>query len=170
MVNALLRTLTSLSRTHRRQALTAIFFLNNVAHLRQNLLVSPRTAVDDLLSEPTQTILNSTFRSAKAGYFEAVFGPLVTVFSDDKEKSGLGSGKQSIKERFLRFFATLEEVAETHRFAKVLEDDEAGRMKLGEEMVRFVVPVFKVFAEKHRAKDFSKSKQYPYPTEDMRLY
>ncbi|KDQ18787.1 hypothetical protein BOTBODRAFT_153680 [Botryobasidium botryosum FD-172 SS1] len=157
VINALLRTLSTLSKTHRRPALSSIFLLNNIAHLRQHLLVAPRTPIDDLLSEPTQTALNSGLRSAKAGYFESVFGPLVTVFSEDKEKSGLGSGKQSTKERFLRFFASLEEVAETHRFAKVLEEDEAGRKKLGEEMVRFVVPVFKVFVEKHRAKDFSKN-------------
>jgi len=48
-------------------------------------------------------------------------------------------------------------VAERHRMARVLEEDEEGRDTVVEEVVKLVVPSLQRFTQKNREKEFSKS-------------
>jgi exocyst complex component 7 len=147
--------LTTLSRTQRRPAFGSVFLLNNSAYLCAKLL-KPRAPVLEILSRPTQDSVNSNFRTAKAGYFDSNFSPLVQVLADDKDKSG-GGGKAAAKEKFTRFFDLLEETKERHQLARVLEEDSDQREMLEDEVVRLVVPSFQRFSQKMREKEFSKS-------------
>jgi exocyst complex component 7 len=133
-----------------------MFLLNNVAYLRLSILREP---VMSLLSRPTQDALNSAFRTAKAGYFDANFSPLMQALADDPNSKA--SGKAATKEKFTRFFDLLEEVVERHRLAKVLEEDPDNREKLAEETVKLVVPSLQKFTQKNREKEFSKSMSHP---------
>ena len=51
---------------------------------------------------------------------------LLGVFADEPS-GGKSGGKAATKENFIKFFDLLEEVAERHRIARVLEDDEEGK-------------------------------------------
>jgi exocyst complex protein 7 len=106
------------------------------------------------MSPSTSEALNSAFRTAKAGYFDVNFSPLMQAITDDpKDKSNKSAGK----EKFTRFFDLLDEVVERHKFAYVLEDDPKGRADIGEEIVMLVIPSFQRFIQKQRDKEFSKS-------------
>jgi len=111
------------------------------------------------MSPSTSEALNSAFRTAKAGYFDLNFSPLMQAITDDpKDKSNKSAGK----EKFTRFFDLLDEVVERHKFAQVLEDDPTGRAEIGEEIVMLVVPSFQRFTQKQRDKEFSKSESLPF--------
>ncbi|KAH9965551.1 exocyst complex component exo70 subunit [Lactifluus volemus] len=155
VVTTLMGSLTTLSRTQRRPAFGSVFLLNNSAYLCAKLL-KPRAPVLEILSRPTQDSVNSNFRTAKAGYFDSNFSPLVQVLADDKDKSG-GGGKAAAKEKFTRFFDLLEETKERHQLARVLEEDSDQREMLEDEVVRLVVPSFQRFSQKMREKEFSKN-------------
>ena len=150
-----LSTLTTLSRSSRRPAFGAIFLLNNVSYLLNALLnSSEQTApVEVLLAPPARNALQSGFRTAKAGYFEANYSPLLQALGDGPGSGG--SGKTSVKEKFTRFYDLFEEIVERHRAVRVLPDDDIGREALAEEAARLVVPSLQRFIQKN--KDFSKS-------------
>ena len=156
VVTTLINSLMTLSRTRGRPAFGSVFLLNNIAYLCTKLL-NPRSPLLRILSRPTQDAINSNFRTAKAGYFDSNFSPLVQALADDKDKSG-GGGKAAAKEKFTRFFDLLEETRERHQLARVLEDDEEQRRSLEEEAVKLVVPSLQRFEQKMREKEFSKSK------------
>jgi exocyst complex component 7 len=139
----------------RRPAFGSVFLLNNSAYLCAKLL-NPRAPILEILSRPTQDAITSNFRTAKAGYFDLNFSPLVQALADDKDKSG-GGGKAATKEKFTRFFDLLEETKERHQLARVLEDDGEQRGMLEDEVVKLVVPSFQRFTQKMREKEFSKS-------------
>ena len=65
--------------------------------------------------------------------------------------------KSATKEKFTRFFDLLEEVAERHRMAHVLQDDKDGRETVSEEVVKLVVPSLQRFTQRNTGKEFSKS-------------
>ena len=154
-MTTLIASLTTLSRMQRRPAFGSVFLLNNTSFLVANLL-KPRMPVLEILSRPTQDLLNSNFRTAKVGYFDSNFSPLVQVLAEKKEKSG-GAGKAAAKEKFTRFFDLLEEIKERHQLARVLEDDAEQREMLEDEVVKLVVPSLQRFTQKIREKVFSKS-------------
>ena len=135
VVNATVQSLLSLSRMNKRPAFGAIFLLNNISYLRTHLLVRPRTDVPAILSRPAKEVLNSNFRTAKAGYFDANFSPLLQTLIDEKDK-----GKSATKEKFTRFFDLLDEVTERHAMARVLQDDPDGRATVADEAVKLVGP------------------------------
>ncbi|KAN0136078.1 Cullin repeat-like-containing domain protein [Lactarius tabidus] len=153
VVTTLIASLTSLSRMQRRPAFGSVFLLNNTAYLCTNLL-RPRAPILEILSRPTQDTISSNFRTAKAGYFDSNFSPLVQVLAEDKEKPG---GKAAAKEKFTRFFDLLEEIKERHQLARVLEDDGEQRVMLEDEVVKLVVPSLQRFTQKMREKEFSKN-------------
>lgn len=155
VVKTLLASLSALSRMQRRPAFGSVFLLNNTAYLCAKLL-RPRAPVLEILSRPTQDVIYSNFRTAKAGYFDSNFSPLVQALAEDKEKPG--GGKTVAKEKFTRFFDLLEETKERHQLARVLEDEDEEREMLADEVVKLVVPSFQRFAQKMREKEFSKSK------------
>lgn len=155
VVTTLMSTLTTLSRSARRPALGAIFLLNNVSHITTELLFNPSTPIDMLLPPPVRDILQSNFRTAKAGYFDANFSPLVQALSDGGP--GSSAAKAATKEKFTRFFDLLDEIAERHRFAKVLPDDSKNRDIVADEAVKLVVPSLQRFIQRNGGKDFSKS-------------
>ena len=146
--------LTALSRTQRRPSVGSVFLLNNVAYLHTHLL-NPDSPIRSLLSRPTQDTLQSSFRMAKAAYFDSNFTPLIQALADDREKSG--GGRAAMKEKFTRFFDLLEETKERHMLIRVLEDDDENRRMLTDEVVRLVVPSLQRFTQKTREKEFSKS-------------
>ena len=156
VVTTLLTSLTSLSRMQRRPAVGSVFLLNNTAYLCAKVL-QPRSPLAEILSRPTQEAINSNFRTAKAGYFDSNFSPLLQALADDKDKSG-GGGKAAAKEKFTRFFDLLEETKERHQLARVLEDDAEQREMLADEVIRLVVPSLQRFTQRMREKEFSKSK------------
>lgn len=83
--------------------------------------------------------------------------PLLGVLADEPGGGGKSAGKAATKEKFTKFFDLLEEVAERHRIAKVLEDDEEGKETVADEVVRLVVPSLQQFTTKNKEKEFSKS-------------
>ncbi|CAE6424142.1 unnamed protein product [Rhizoctonia solani] len=145
-------TFNTISRFLKRPALTSIFVLNNISYIRDRVLLAPRTNVDALLSAPTQDVLNSNYRSSKAAYFDTNFTALLSCLTDDAKDK-----KAGIKDKFARFYEALEEIAERHRYARVLADDDEGRDKIQEELVRLVIPALQRFTQKHRDKEFSKN-------------
>ncbi|KIM35849.1 hypothetical protein M413DRAFT_449580 [Hebeloma cylindrosporum] len=157
IITTAISSLTTLSRSSRRPPFNSVFLLNNVSYLRQHLLLEPKH--DDILSimsPSTSEALNSAFRTAKAGYFDLNFSPLMQAITDDpKDKSNKSAGK----EKFTRFFDLLDELVERHKFGQVLEDDPAGRSEIGEEIVMLVVPSFQRFTQKQKDKEFSKNPQ-----------
>ncbi|KAL5511625.1 EXO70 [Sanghuangporus vaninii] len=157
IVNTTLSTLTALSRTSRRPAIGSIFLLNNVSYFLNSLLdsSSDTAPVEALLAPPARNALQSSFRTAKAGYFEANYSPLLQVLGDGPGSGG--SGKASVKEKFTRFYDVFEEIVERHRAVRVLPDDDRGREALAEEASRLVVPSLQRFIQKN--KDFSKNPQ-----------
>ncbi|KAH8116065.1 Cullin repeat-like-containing domain protein [Phellopilus nigrolimitatus] len=153
-----LSTLTTLSRSARRPAYGAIFLLNNVSYFLSALLFSPSDSavpVEALLAPPARNALQSGFRTAKAGYFDANFSPLLQALGDGPGAGG-GSGKAGVKEKFTRFFELFDDIVERHRIVRVLPDDEQNRESLAEEAVKLVIPSLQRFIQKN--KDFSKSK------------
>lgn len=148
--------LTALSRTSKRPAFGSVFHLNNISYLQRYIVLDPtHDGLVYLLSTPTKEAINSNFRTAKAAYFDANFSPLMQTLTDDpKEKPG----KAATKEKFTRFFDLLEEVVERHKVAVLLEDDPKGRLAIGEDIIKLLVPSLQRFTQKHREKEFSKSK------------
>lgn len=158
VVMTTLSTLTALSRSSRRPAMGAIFLLNNVTYLRNALLYSAEEAapIEALLAPPARNALESAVRTAKAGYFDANFSPLLQALGDGPGSGG-GSGKAATKEKFTRFFMLLDEIVDRHRGAQLLPDDDAGRDALAEEATKLVVPSLQRFIQKNKEKEFSKS-------------
>lgn len=113
----------------------------------------------ELISKSTSDALASAFRTAKAGYFDANFSPLMQALSEDREKEKVGSSawRTATKEKFTRFYDLLEEVGERHRMAKVLDEDQEARRAVADEAVKLVVPSLQRFIQKQRDKEFSKS-------------
>ncbi|ELU43169.1 Exo70 domain-containing protein [Rhizoctonia solani AG-1 IA] len=87
----------------------------------------------------------------QAAYFDTNFTTLLSCLTDDAKDK-----KAGIKDKFARFYEALEEIAERHRYARVLADDDEGREKIQEELVRLVIPALQRFTQKHRDKEFSK--------------
>ncbi|KAL0062598.1 exocyst complex component exo70 [Marasmius tenuissimus] len=158
IVNTSISTLNMVAKSQRRPPFNAVFLLNNIAYLRRNICIDPKDdRLLDYLSKPTQDVLNSNFRTAKSAYFDANFSPLMQALTDDpKEKAGRGA----TKEKFTRFYDLLEEVLERHKIAPVLEDDPEERDAVGSDVIKFVIPSLKAFTQKHREKEFSKSKWF----------
>ncbi|THH20305.1 hypothetical protein EW146_g1018 [Bondarzewia mesenterica] len=155
VVATIINSLITLSRTQKRPAFGSVFLLNNVSYFRSQIL-DPRKQLRIIVPRPTQEVINSNFRTAKAGYFDSNFSPLMQALADEGGKVGGGS-KAATKEKFTRFFDLFEEVKERHRMAKVLEDDEDDRGMLADEVVKLVVPSLQKFTQKHREKEFSKN-------------
>ncbi|KAF8148207.1 exocyst complex component, exo70 subunit [Crassisporium funariophilum] len=156
VVTTAINSLATLSRTSRRPAFGSIFLLNNISHLRLHLLEPQDPSILSLVSQSTEEALNSNFRTAKAGYYDSNFSPLMQAITDDpKDKAN----KAAAKEKFTRFFDLLDEVVERHKLAKVLEDDVKGRDEIGDEIVMLVIPSFQRFTQKQKDKEFSKNPQ-----------
>ncbi|KAF9261301.1 hypothetical protein L218DRAFT_961600 [Marasmius fiardii PR-910] len=155
IVNTSIGTLNMIAKTQRRPPFGSVFLLNNISYLRKNISVDPKhDRLLDYLSKPTQDVLNSNYRTAKSGYFDANFSPLMQALTDDPNAKRSGA-----KEKLTRFYDLLEEVLERHKMAKVLEDDPEERENIGSDVVKFVIPSLKAFTQKHRDKEFSKNPQ-----------
>jgi hypothetical protein len=158
IVSAMLTTLNTLCKSHRRASLGSIFLLNNVSHLRLHLLGNPSSTIDELLSRQTRELLNSSYRSSKAEYFSSNYTPLIQCLSDDPPTKGSefgfgSSGKTSLKDKWRVFFEALDELVDRHRVARVMGDDEEGRELLCDEAVRILVPTMERFVGKGKEKE-----------------
>ncbi|KAF8909873.1 Cullin repeat-like-containing domain protein [Mucidula mucida] len=156
VVTTAVATLNNLARLPKRiqnPLLTSTFVLNNICYLRSHLIGS-----SGLLSKPTQEVMQSNFRMAKATYFDASYSALLNSLREQ------GTGKAAVKERAARFYDSLDEVVERHRGLGVLEDDDLGRRELADEVVKLVIPSLERFISKHREREFSKN-----PTKYIRL-
>jgi len=163
VVNTLISSLQAVSRAQPRPSVGSVFLLNNVAYLRSNL-VETRSPVYVLLSPPTRDVIISSFRTAKANYFDTNLSPLVQVLAEDPRGR---SGKTEYKEKFTRFYDLLEETKERHALVRVLDDDDGARAEVADEVVRLVVPSLQRFMQRTREKEFSKS-EYRASVNDMR--
>ncbi|KAI6162546.1 Cullin repeat-like-containing domain protein [Pisolithus thermaeus] len=162
VISTTITSVTAVSRTQRRGAFGSVFLLNNISYFHTRVLLKPaHPGLAEFLSKPTADILASAFRTAKAGYFDANYSPLMQALSEDREKEKVGSSawKAATKEKFTKFYDLLEEVGERHRMAKVLEEDEEAKKAVGEEAVKLVVPSLQRFTQKQREKEFSKNPQ-----------
>ncbi|TFK95285.1 Cullin repeat-like-containing domain protein [Pterulicium gracile] len=163
IIITLVTTLTTLSKSNtRRPSMGSVFLLNNITYIYTRVL-SPSSALPSLLSTPTKDSLKSAFRTAKAGYFDANYSPLMAALSDSPS-SDFGSdkkaGKERTKDKMTKFFDLLEEVVERHRLgARVLEEDEEERRVVGEEVVKLVVTSMRGFVGKYRDKELGKNPQ-----------
>ncbi|KAI0073224.1 hypothetical protein K474DRAFT_1666843 [Panus rudis PR-1116 ss-1] len=159
VISTVIASLLTLSRTNKRPSFGSIFLLNNVSYIRTSLLIHPPSPIlPTLLAKPTQDLLNSNFRTAKAAYFDSNFSPLLSTLQEDKDKEK----KSAMKEKFVRFFEALEEVKERHRLARVLGDEKdwEGRETVCEEAVKLVVPSLQRFTQRATSgKEFSKNPQ-----------
>lgn len=153
VINITLTSLLTLSRTNKRPSFGSIFLLNNVSYFRSRILTNPKTNIPAILSKPTQDLLNSNFRTAKAAYFDSNFSPLMQTLTED------GKSRSAAKEKYTRFFDLLDEVAERHKLARVLQDDQSGREQVCDEVVKLVVPSLQRFTQRNTGKDFSKNPQ-----------
>ena len=154
VITTAINSLVTLSRT-RRPAFGSIFLLNNISYLRLHLLLQPSDHnLPNLIPQSTEEVLNSNFRTAKAGYFDSNFSPLMQAISEDARDK---SNRSAAKEKFTRFFDLLDEVIERHKLVTVLEDDVEGRDALRDEVVMVVIPSFQKFTQKQKDKEFSKS-------------
>ncbi len=155
IVTTAVSSLNTLSRS-RRPVFGSIFLLNNVSYLRHHLLLDPADdTILGLISPATSEVLNSAYRTAKAGYFDSNFSPLMQAITDDpKDKPSKGVAK----EKFTRFFDLLDELVERHKLSRVLEDDPRARGEIQDEIIMLVIPSFQFFTQKQMDKEFSKSK------------
>jgi exocyst complex protein 7 len=148
-------TITSLNvvSQSKRVPFRAVFLLNNISYLRQNLLLEPSDdAIPSLIPPPTADAVNSAFRTAKAAYFDSNLSPLMQVLTESPKDE---KNRAVVKDKFTKFFILLDEVVERHRLARVLEDDPKARKEIEDETVMLVVPSFRIFMQKH--KEFSRS-------------
>jgi exocyst complex protein 7 len=162
VINTVISALSALSNAQKRPAIGSIFLLNNVAYLVQHLVVAPRSpALSALIPKPAFGLLNSNSRTAKAGYFDSNFSPLLQALTDDPKGGGvMGTGRSSTKDKLTKFYDLLEEVAERHRMARVLEDDVDQREQIEDEVVRLILPSLQRFMQKN--KDKSEQTRLPY--------
>ena len=146
--------MTTLSKAEKRASVGSVFLLNNLTYFQTALLFSSDSSVEAFLAPPARNALQSSFRTAKAGYFDANFSPLLQVLGDGPSSGG---GKMTVKEKFTRFFDLLDEVTERHQMARVLVDDPDGRATVADEAVKLVVPSLQRFIQRNLGKEFSKS-------------
>jgi hypothetical protein len=104
--------------------------LHNVMHLRTTLLVVC-APVPLLFSQPMRDGLVSAFRITKAGYFDANLMPLVQVLAEDPCSR---AGKSEYKEWLTSFYDLLDEMCKRHKLVHVLEDEDAARVELADEL------------------------------------
>ncbi|KAF8636329.1 hypothetical protein AX17_003620 [Amanita inopinata Kibby_2008] len=158
VINTTISTLNTLAKASRRTAVSGTFLLNNIYYLDAHLVQSPKDPMlPSYFAKPTQELLAHNQRTAKAGYFDSNFGPLMQALSDDPKE-----GRTAGKERFTRFYELLEEVIERHRAVRVLDTDELselGRESLAEEVCKLVGPAFRRFVQRMRDREFSKNPQ-----------
>ena len=109
----------------------------------------------EILERPTQDLLNSNFRTAKAGYFDSNFYP--SCRCSRRRRRNRAGGEGAAKEMLMRFFDLLEEIKERHHLARVLEEDAEWRKMLEDEVVKLVVPSLQRLTQKMLEKEFSKS-------------
>ncbi|KAM6492030.1 exocyst complex component, exo70 subunit [Amanita muscaria] len=158
VINTTIGALNAIAKMSRRPPVAGTFLLNNIYHLNAHILQSPLDPLlPSLIAEPTQSLLAHNQRTAKAGYFDSNFGPLMQALSDDPKE-----GRTAGKERFTRFYDLLEEVLERHRVVRVLDTDElseVGREALAEEVCKLVGPAFRRFVQRMKDREFSKNPQ-----------
>ncbi|KAF8625717.1 hypothetical protein AX15_005229 [Amanita polypyramis BW_CC] len=158
VINTTIGTLNALAKASRRPNVAGTFLLNNVYYLNAHILQSPANpSLPTIVAKPSQELLARNQRTAKAGYFDSNFGPLMQALSDDPKE-----GRTAGKERFTRFYDLLEEVLDRHRVVRVLDVDELselGREALAEEVCKLVVPAFRRFVQRMKDREFSKNPQ-----------
>ena len=76
VVTTLLSSLTSLARMQKCLSFGSVFLLNNPLYLCTKLL-QPRLPLLEIISRPTQDVINLNFHTTKAGYFDSNFSLLL---------------------------------------------------------------------------------------------
>ncbi|KAL9936033.1 hypothetical protein V8E36_004875 [Tilletia maclaganii] len=132
----------------------------------------PATVVEPFLSTAGEDLLSQTLRQANSRYLDA-WAPLVSYLMDDAGSSGGGGSgrggwggahvrggydaeKIPTKERFAKFYETLEELDRLHRAYPVGREDVALRERLKKEVGRMILPLYGRFVTKHKTSGFSK--------------
>ena len=131
-----------------------IFFLNNIAYVRREILSS---SIGDVLGAPAEDDLNKRNRAAKAQYLE-LFSGLIACLMDAGMDQGLlktvvgGSASQGgiTKDRFQRFNDALVDVESMHRVARLDAGEEEMRERLEGEISKMILPTYSKFAGRNR--------------------
>ena len=93
VINTTIASLTTIAKASRRPFVAGTFLLNNIHYINAHLLQSPSDpTLPSIIAKPTQDLLAHNQRTAKAGYFDSNFGPLMQALSDDPKevRSGVG--------------------------------------------------------------------------------
>ncbi|KAK2467133.1 hypothetical protein APHAL10511_000682 [Amanita phalloides] len=139
-----------------RPPVAGTFLLNNIHYLNAHVLQSPADpSLPAIVAKPTRDLLAHNQRTAKAGYFDSNFGPLMQALSDDPKE-----GRTAGKERFTRFYDLLDEVLERHHVVRLLDTDELselGREMIAEEACKLIVRAFRRFVQRMKDRETLKS-------------
>lgn len=87
VINTTIGSLNALAKASRRPSVAGTFLLNNIHYINAHLLQSPADpTLPSIIAKPTQELLAHNQRTAKAGYFDSNFGPLMQALSDDPKE------------------------------------------------------------------------------------
>lgn len=168
---ALLNALEARSRAIRQQSTACIFLLNNISHIKRELIYNGRSSgVSDCLGPTGIELTDGALRSAYSSYLEAwnpVIGPLMedtpglTSKPSGPKLAGMGgnSEKAAVKDRFAKFYDGLDDLERLHRAFPIAREDEQLKERLRTDVVRMVIPMYSRFVAKHKMGDFSKNPQ-----------
>lgn len=140
-----------------RGGLGPVFMLNNLNHIRREVLES---TISDILGQAIEDELNKRVRVCKVRYME-IWSPLISALMDaggDEGKGTFGLGavksalpgqasgaeRREVKDRFGRFNDAFEEVAQLHKVAQFDQADGELRERLRDEIERMIVPTCKL--------------------------
>ncbi|CAO1619266.1 unnamed protein product [Sympodiomycopsis kandeliae] len=165
-LSTILDALQSRSKAIRQPSTASIFLLNNIGHLQREL--KSASLLQDYLGDNGTSTLNTSFKEARKQYLDA-WNPLVSSLMDEniglnssaggsKSSSGNTSEKaqkEDAKQRFARFFESLEDLERLHMAYPLSRDDEMLRESLKREVLRLVLPLYSRFVSKQMAAHFS---------------
>lgn len=130
-----------------------------------------------------QELPGGAMRQATKAYLD-VWSPVAGALMDDNISAALGSSmanissvpssrsasskitamgssneKNAVKDRFAKFYDSLDDLERLHRAYPIAREDPQLRERLRSDVVRLVCPLYARFVAKHRAGDFSKNPQ-----------
>ncbi|CAO1620193.1 unnamed protein product [Jaminaea pallidilutea] len=172
LCDALATTLEALqarSKAIQQPSTASIFLLNNMGRLQQDLNSS--SAIQKYMQPEGNEILAKALIDSRKAYLDA-WSPVVTAIKDDsipgssrhgggKLGGGVlgGSGeraqKEDAKQRFARFFESLDDLERLHAAYPLGREFDELRSSLQKDVVRLVLPLYSRFVAKQMAAHFS---------------
>ncbi|KAL1920762.1 uncharacterized protein VTP21DRAFT_11397 [Calcarisporiella thermophila] len=157
VMDALVTTLTTRSKSYKRPALAAIFLMNNFRHIVRQI----RSCGLESLLEPTGCVERYERMTKKQmDAYQDTWNPILENLMDVTPVRGGGlrsNDKQSVKERFKNFNTDFEELHRTQR-AYAIPDTEL-RQQVIADVRRVIMPLYTRFLDRHQQTEFSKNPQ-----------